>query len=183
MRAFGDAPNARTRWRVGLVLPEASPRWNLLLEQLMRRLAAAEHVGQQVQHFVLGQQAQLDILPVLFETVKIVRHRGCNLASWNVNECKRELINGNLLINGEYPIIFIHFSQILANEILRGHDPLLSPYLINYKSVFEEDGVMLSNFMNELDTHLQAGILKKVKWKLKARTRIKRFFYKLAQSL
>ena len=143
-------------------------------------------------HFKMGEvpalgihddQKYLDILPVLFETVKIVRHRGCNLASWNVNECKRELINGNLLINGEYPIIFIHFSQILANEILRGHDPLLLPYLTNYKIVFEEDGSKLSDFMNELDTHLKAGILKKIKWKLKARTRIKRFFYKLAQSL
>lgn len=143
-------------------------------------------------HFKMGEvpamgihddQKYLDAMPVLFETVKIVRHKGCNISSWNVIECRRKKINDNLLINGEYPIIFIHFSEILAKEILRGHDTLLLPYLIKYKTVFEEDGSKLSAFMSQLDTHLQPGILKKIKWKLKVRVRIKRFLYKLARSL
>ena len=143
-------------------------------------------------HFKMGElpalgihddQRYLDALPVLFETVKIIRHRGCNIAGWNVLECKRVPVNGTVMINGEHPIIFIHFNQLLAKEILRGHDPLLLPYLTEYKTVFEENGARLSEFMPELDSHLQAGILKKIKWKLKARVRVKRFFYKLAESI
>jgi len=143
-------------------------------------------------HFKMGEvpalgihddQKYLDALPVLFEGVKVIRHRGCNVGAWNARECQRKMINGNLLINGEYPVIFIHFNGVLAKQILRGHDPHLLPYLVKYSAVFEEHGVKLSAFMNELDTHLQAGILKKIKWRVKARVRIKRFFYKLAQSL
>ncbi len=143
-------------------------------------------------HFKMGEvpsmgihddQKYLDAMPVLFETVKILRHKGCNISSWNVEECKRELQNGILLINGEYPIIFIHFSQILAKEILRGHDPLLLPHLTKYKSVFEEDGVELSQFMDELDFHLNVNLLKRIKWNLKLRTRIKNILYKMAKTL
>src|SRR4030095_5777246 len=143
-------------------------------------------------HFKMGvfkslgihdDQRYLDVLPVKFENVKIIRHKGCNLSSGNDEECKRELINGSVLINGQYPIIFIHFSPTMAKQILKGHDPLLLPYFNQYKRVFEESGYRLSDFIQKIDTYASPNALKKVKWLLRPKTRLKAFLYKLASRL
>ena len=50
-----------------------------------------------------------DIVPCLFENVKIWKHPGANVATWNISN--RELIhkNGQIIVNGE-PLLFYHFS-------------------------------------------------------------------------
>ncbi len=82
-------------------------------------------------------QKYLDMLPVRFANVGIVRHMGCNVAVWNKQDCKRELgINGSVIINGEYPIVFVHFTNDTMEDIefeKYGGDPLLKPYLQVYK--------------------------------------------------
>ncbi len=143
-------------------------------------------------HFMMGEQPSLsihddqrylDIFPVYFERTKVIRHRGCTVGAWNYEECKRLLVNGEVMINGEYPVIFIHFDEMLISQILKGHDPLLLPYLNEYKKVFEEDGVQLSTYIKKVDTHAHTSSLQKLTWKLKIRTRIKRFLYNLAKSI
>lgn len=143
-------------------------------------------------HFMMGNnisigvhddQRYLDIVPVLFETTKIIRHRGCNIGSWNYKESSRSEVNGEVLINKKYPVVFIHFDEMLVSEILKGHDPLLGPYLKEYKKVFEEHGFVLQDYIKTINLDLHAGTIDKLKWKLKLRTRMKKFFYKLAESL
>jgi hypothetical protein len=143
-------------------------------------------------HFMMGafinigignDQRYLDVLPVYFEQTKIIRHRGCNIGSWNVRENKRVSLNGETLILGKYPVIFIHFDEMLVKNILRGHDQLLLPYLQEYQKSFEKDRYQLSDYLKVFDTHTNAGLLKKLKWKLRLRTRIKRIFYQLSQKL
>jgi hypothetical protein len=143
-------------------------------------------------HFMMGpliqlgihdDQKYLDLLPVKFESVKIVRHRGCTVGSWNFRECKRELVNGQVRINGQYPVIFIHFDNMLVSEILKGHDPLLLPYLQQYQRTFDEMGFRSSDFLYEIDAHADANLFLRVKWKLKLRTRIKSILSRIAQSL
>ncbi|MGZ8558851.1 MAG: hypothetical protein ACXWWC_10975 [Chitinophagaceae bacterium] len=143
-------------------------------------------------HFMMGNnigigvhddQRYLDIVPVLFETAKIIRHRGCNIGSWNHKESSRSEVNGEVLINKKHPVIFIHFDEMLVSEILKGHDPLLAPYLKEYKKVFEDHGFVLQDYIKTINLDLHAGSIDKLKWKLKLRTRMKKFFYKLAESL
>src|SRR5258706_4960312 len=143
-------------------------------------------------HFLMGEhmdkgvhddQRYLDIFPVLFEKTKIIRHRGCNIGAWNYEESKRIIVNGQVLINGQYPVIFIHFDEMLISTILKGHDEHLTPYLDKYREAFETSGYPLSDFIPKLGFYADAGLLMKMKWTLKLRTRIKRFLYKLAQSL
>jgi hypothetical protein len=143
-------------------------------------------------HFMMGplielgihdDQKYLDLLPVKFESVKIIRHRGCTVGSWNFLECKRQLVNGEVRINGQYPVIFIHFDNMLVSEILKGHDPLLLPYLRQYQRTFEEIGFQLSDFLQEIDAHEKANLFVRLKWKLKLRTRMKRMLHRIAQSL
>jgi hypothetical protein len=128
-------------------------------------------------------QRYLDVLPVYFEGTKIIRHRGCTVGAWHYEECKRELVNGRVLINGEFPIIFIHFEDMLASQILKGHDKLLLPYLNEYQKVFEESGYKLQDFIKSVDSYANPGAIKKIKWTLRPRTRIKNFLYKLASRL
>jgi hypothetical protein len=141
-------------------------------------------------HFKMGSfanigiqddQKYLDIFPVFFEGTKIIQHKGCNVAAWNTENCRRTLINGNVLINDEFPIIFIHFNDMLIKQILRGHDPLLVPFLDQYVKLFEAEGFSLSSFTKEINYYLTASAIKKLKWKLKTRARIKSLLYKLAQ--
>jgi len=80
-------------------------------------------------------QRYLDILPTRFEGINHITHKGCNVANWNLIDCKRTLQdNGEVLINGEYPIVFIHFTNSMLDGILLGKDTLLKPYLDYYKN-------------------------------------------------
>lgn len=128
-------------------------------------------------------QRYLDVLPVEFESVKIIRHQGCNIGGWNRLVCQRVPADNSVLINNIYPIIFIHFNAVLMQEILKGNDPHLLPYFQQYKSVFEEEGVTLALFKKTLPYYLQANALVKLKWKSKIRTRIKTLIFKLAETI
>jgi len=57
-------------------------------------------------------QKYLNVIPIMYpEVCKIVRHRGCNVALWNVNTNLRvKQKNGKVLVNDEWPIVFAHFS-------------------------------------------------------------------------
>lgn len=137
-------------------------------------------MGADIKSGIRDDQKYLDILPAKFEEINIIRHRGCNIGAWNYRECKRTLINGKVLINGEFPVIFIHFDGMLVQGILRRYDKLLKPYLEEYKKLFKESGYDLSGFIKEIDLHEKAGIITRLKWKLSFRTRMKNFLYKLS---
>jgi hypothetical protein len=132
---------------------------------------------------VHDDQRYLDIVPVVFEKVKISRHRGCNIGAWNFEESVRTLVDGKVLINSKYPVIFIHFDEMMVTTILRGHDKLLLPYLNEYISVFEKNGYSLSHYMKRLNPHINANALMRLKWNVRIRTRLKRMLYRLAKSL
>jgi lipopolysaccharide biosynthesis glycosyltransferase len=79
-------------------------------------------------------QKYLDILPVRFDHVLPIQHKGCNVAEWNINDCQRSIVDGEVLINGNYPIVFIHFVTYTIIRILNGKDPYLLPHLNLYST-------------------------------------------------
>jgi len=82
---------------------------------------------------LFGDQAYLNLFPVLFDKVRIVRHKGCNVANWNQIECKRILTpNGEVKINGSFDIVFIHFTKSTIDGIQSGQDSYLKPHLEQY---------------------------------------------------
>lgn len=123
-------------------------------------------------------QKYLDLLQVQFENVFIIRHKGCNLASWNIETCKRTFINNRLLINQSYEPVFIHFTMDTIENIKNGNDILLQPYLEEYLNSLEANGFNISNLskINKSFFHL-------IKSKTLIRTRLKRFLFKLAENL
>jgi len=74
-------------------------------------------------------QKYLDVVPIYFDKVKIIKHQGCNVAYWNLEECKRSIdAQQNVLINDTYKLIFIHFSAKTKQFILE-KDKTLLPFL------------------------------------------------------
>ena len=76
-------------------------------------------------------QKYLDVVPLYFDGVSIIRHSGCNVAGWNIHYLKRESSNHQILINGQ-PIVFIHFSPVTINKIESGEDYLLQGHMQEY---------------------------------------------------
>lgn len=74
-------------------------------------------------------QSYLNLLPVYFDKVRIIRHRGCNVANWNLKMNRREMVDGEVLINGKDPVVFIHFTNSTIRGILCGEDGYLRPHL------------------------------------------------------
>jgi hypothetical protein len=87
---------------------------------------------------VWDDQKYLDLLPSRFPSVGIVWHEGCNVASWNKRDSVRVQSDNEVLINGKYPIIFVHFTLDTMADIKRqiyGGDPLMIPYLEKYEAL------------------------------------------------
>lgn len=132
---------------------------------------------------LFDDQKYLDILPVQFPDVKILKHKGCNLASWNVETCQREIINGKLMINQQFEPIFIHFAKETIVNILNRNDKLLNPFLEEYIQLLKNEGFDLPNHYNDLDFSKYNSPFLKLKHDLRLRTRFKRFLFKLAEKL
>jgi hypothetical protein len=128
-------------------------------------------------------QKYLDLLPVQFEGVKIVKHQGCNLASWNIDSCKREMMGGKLMINKVYEPVFIHFARDTIVNILNRNDGLLRPYLDEYIKNLQEEGFDLLKNLDLPDHSKFDSPLYSIKHRLSLRTRFKRFLFRLAEKL
>lgn len=81
-------------------------------------------------------QRYLDLLPTRYDGVGHIIHKGCNVANWNQEDCKRIIqSNGGVLINNKYPIVFIHFTNSLFKGVyLNKTDETLLPYLEIYRN-------------------------------------------------
>jgi hypothetical protein len=88
-------------------------------------------------------QSHLNLLPIYFDNVKIIKHRGCNVANWNRVECRRVQKDDTVLINGIDPVVFIHFTNSTIRGIVKGDDAFLGPFLKIYEERLKHYGVCL----------------------------------------
>ncbi len=90
-------------------------------------------------------QKYLDIMPAQFQGTQINHHRGCNVANWNLSENTRTKgENGEILIRGKWPIIFIHYSGSTVRGILKGEDPLLRSHFDQWKAFLDQAAKFLA---------------------------------------
>lgn len=86
---------------------------------------------------VFVDQLWINLAPVFFE-MKITRNPGTDVAYWNLHERQISSKHGAYLVNGEYPLLFYHFSA---------YNPLdpstISPYQDRYSFVTRPDLVDL----------------------------------------
>jgi len=128
-------------------------------------------------------QKYLDLIQVQFPLVKIIRHQGCNLAAWNIHSNIRELINGQLRINNQFEPVFIHFTNDTIKNIQNRNDYLLNPYLEEYLANLRNEKFNSHTLKELLQTNNSSTNFIAFKHKLSLRTRLKRFFYRIAEKL
>jgi len=88
-------------------------------------------------------QKYLDLVPIYFENVEVLKHYGCNVAGWNTYYLKRTVgEDGKVLVNGQ-EIVFIHFSPATLTGIEEGHDQLLFDHYTEYQKTLQELRKML----------------------------------------
>lgn len=80
-----------------------------------------------------GDQKWLDLAPILFEKVNIVRHPGANVGYWNLQERVVRSKNGTYFVNNS-PLLFFHFSGFSYKS---PHE--ISKYLKHAKINIEND--------------------------------------------
>lgn len=90
------------------------------------------------QNGLFYDQKYMDLLQSRFEGVTVVKHKGCNVANWNQVDCKRELVNGQVLINGIEPVIFVHMTKSTKTGILNEQDGLLKSFLQEYEAILQQ---------------------------------------------
>ncbi|MEH6604194.1 MAG: hypothetical protein V7711_01315 [Pseudomonadales bacterium] len=88
-------------------------------------------------------QGYLNLIPIRFDGVRVLKHRGLNVAGWNRAENVRSKKNEEVLINDEYPVVFIHFNPHTVACTRNGNDPFLFRYLSIYASGLRAFGIDL----------------------------------------
>jgi hypothetical protein len=59
---------------------------------------------------MFAEQLWLNLVPLYFEGVDILKHEGCNVAYWNLHERSLSEKDGVFYVNGTVPLIFFHYS-------------------------------------------------------------------------
>lgn len=61
-------------------------------------------------------QKWMNLVPGLFERIAILRHPGCNMAYWNLNDRTLSGPHDAPLVNNSVPLCFFHFSGIVPSD-------------------------------------------------------------------
>jgi len=81
---------------------------------------------------LFDDQKYLDLFPAMEPFTRVLHHKGCNVAGWNIDNCPRVTAGGSVLIENKWPIVFIHYVNDTFYRIRIGQDPLLVPYFEKY---------------------------------------------------
>jgi len=79
---------------------------------------------------IFVDQKWINHVPGLFPDVCVLRHPGCNMAYWNLHE---RVLDG-MTVNGEYPLVFYHFSGVSVDDLTA-----LSKHQVEYNLVGRPD--------------------------------------------
>ena len=126
-------------------------------------------------------QKYLDILPSRFEGIGVVRHKGCNLAGWNIIECPRsQNEKGEIKIEGKFNPVFIHFTPETRRKIKQGSDPLIAPFFDQYNNLLKkyskgEIDLRVEKPKNPEPEPEPEPLLEAVRRRVRLRTRIQAF--------
>jgi hypothetical protein len=84
-------------------------------------------------------QNWLNLVPLFFKSVKVVRHPGYNVAYWNMHERELSVIDGRFFINETHPLVFFHYSgynYLEPKSISRHQDRFHLQDLLPYQQLF-----------------------------------------------
>jgi hypothetical protein len=96
-------------------------------------------------------QKWLNLAPCFYDSVKILKHPGCNVAYWNMHERKLEIKNSSRVVNGNEELVFFHFSGVEVDGgdgISKHYDridlvlrPDVADLIAEYRKLLVENGI------------------------------------------
>lgn len=99
---------------------------------------------------LFSDQKWVNLAPVFFDKVANVKHPGYNIGYWNLHERKVARVNGELVVNHDFPLVIYHFSNInirqqklfdtQQNRWTEADFPLLMELLADYRRMSFEEG-------------------------------------------
>ena len=95
-------------FNMGFAAMANRPSAFLLLDWWWDRMIRHGHANRAIG--LSADQFWMAFAPHYFDGVYIDRHPGMNVAYWNLHERNLSDVNDRILVNGQYPLIFIHFS-------------------------------------------------------------------------
>jgi len=93
-------------------------------------------------------QRYLDLMYIYFPETVICRHKGYNLADWNV-EIRNDYLFRNKNLNDMFEVILIHFTGPTITRIAKGGDRLLEPHLNQYQRYLDASVKLLDEIALE----------------------------------
>ncbi len=115
---------------------------------------------------LFDDQKYLDLLPVLFDDVMVLKHKGCNLAGWNYlwYNLNRK-INKEVKIEQTYPLIFIHFAESSFIHFAKS-DNFFNPEYIAYIKNLQVYHSSYTNNRSYFKTYTVSVYINYIKWKI-----------------
>lgn len=142
-----------------------------------------------VEKYRFADQKYLDCWPELFKGVRILEHKGANLAPWNLSNYNLNYENGKVTVDGQ-ALIFFHFQGLKKidentyDTALRDYGVKLSPLIENYvylpyiRELEEINGELSQNSASAVITTRYVSIPRRM---LKLKSRFYMFFYVISK--
>ncbi|MEZ4915867.1 MAG: glycosyltransferase [Chitinophagales bacterium] len=93
---------------------------------------------------LFDDQKYLDLFPIIEENTHIVRHKGCNVAGWNSEINKIDIVNGKILIANTFSLIFYHFNDY-SLQMIDKESPVFKNYIAALKKYKSDLGNLYKN--------------------------------------
>ena len=100
-------------------------------------------------------QKWVNLVPVFFDSVYVLKHPGYNIAYWNIQERNITREDGNYIVNRNFPLVIYHYSSVGINKGLlfykqqnRFKDadfPLVVELFTEYVKEVKEEGYQQTN--------------------------------------
>lgn len=114
---------------------------------------------------LFDDQKYLDLVPVLFDEVEILKHKGCNLAGWNYQNYQLSRDEEHqLLVNGD-PLVFIHFAALSLQEFSSKESPL-NPEFEIYLSALKKLNPAFDGHVSKFESRNLRSFLYFLRWRL-----------------
>jgi len=127
-------------------------------------------------------QKWMNLIPVFFDKVWIIKHAGYNVSYWNLHERNITQRGNEFFVNDEYPLVFFHYSSInlkdailffkQQNRFTDESQPIAKKLFLEYRNEVYREGYetthrIQSHFSTVYQEHTTATLKKTFKGRLK----------------
>lgn len=111
---------------------------------------------------LFDDQKYLDLIPILFDQVKVLKHKGCNAAGWNYRNYNITKQGEQFQLNG-HDLVFIHFANLSMDEFSNPNNTLHAPYLsyINHLKTYNH----LFSYRKKINLYQIKSLIYYMKWR------------------